>query len=169
MIDIRAETSADCGAIAALNNAAFGGEEEAGIVDRLRADGLVITSLVAEEKREIVGHIMFSELPIETAEHLIRGAALAPMAVAPSYQHRGIGSRLVRSGLEVCRAQGIEAVVVLGHPEYYPRFGFSAALAQHLRAPYSGPAFMALELKIDILEGRMGTVHYPDAFGLDTT
>lgn len=169
MIDIRAETSADCGAIATLNNAAFGGEDEAGIVDRLRADGLVITSLVAEEKREIVGHIMFSELPIETRGRLIRGAALAPMAVAPSHQRRGIGSLLVRSGLETCRTQGVEVAVVLGHPDYYPRFGFSPELAQHLRAPFSGPAFMALELETGILDGVEGTVHYPDAFGLDTT
>ena len=167
MIDIRAETSADCGAIATLNNAAFGGEDEAGIVDRLRADGLVIASLVAEEKREIVGHILFSELPIETGGHLIRGAALAPMAVVPSHQRHGIGSRLVRSGLKACRAQGVELVVVLGHPDYYPRFGFTAELAQHLRAPFSGPVFMALELETGILDGVEGVALYPDAFGLN--
>jgi len=168
MITSRPETAADHGAISALNIAAFGGPDEAGIVDRLRADGLVIASLVAEENGEIVGHILFSELPIEAGQRLIRGAALAPMAVAPACQRRGIGSRLVRSGLETCHAQGIEVVVVLGHPEYYPRFGFSAELAQHLLAPFSGPAFMALELKKGILDGVEGIARYPDALESDT-
>jgi putative acetyltransferase len=168
MIAIHPETAADRGAIAALNILAFDGRDEADIMDRLRADRLVIASLVAEVNREIVGHILFSELPIETRVRRIRGAALAPMAVAPSLQRRGIGSRLVRSGLNACRAQGVEVVVVLGHPDYYPRFGFSAELAQHLQAPFSGPAFMALELETGILDGVEGTVHYPNAFGLDT-
>jgi len=90
MTIIRPEIPTDCGAIAALNFAAFGGEDEAGIVDRLRADGFVIASLVAEEKRETVGHIMFSELPIETRGRRIRGAALVPIAVAPAYQQGGL-------------------------------------------------------------------------------
>ncbi|MDX1485599.1 MAG: N-acetyltransferase, partial [Alphaproteobacteria bacterium] len=151
-----------------LNRAAFGGEEEAQLVDRLRRAGLVIAALVAAEDGEVVGHILLSDLWVETdTGGVVRTAALAPMAVAPDRQRRGIGSRLVDAGLQACRDAGIELVVVLGHPGYYPRFGFSAARARHLRAPFSGPAFMALELTPGVLDGVRATVRYPDAFGLE--
>lgn len=168
---IRPEEPSDRAAIYAVNRAAFGQDDEAELVDRLREDGLVIASLVACEgaNGEITGHILFSELPIETGTRTIpggiRGAALAPMAVLPAFQRRGVGSALVRAGLEACRDLGIEAVVVLGHPDYYPRFGFSAETAKHLRAPYSGEAFMALELTPGVLQGVDGTVRYPPALG----
>lgn len=168
MIEIRPEAAADFAAVAALNRAAFGGEEEAQLVYRLRRAGLVIAALVAAEDREVVGHILLSDLRVETdTGAVIRAAALAPMAVAPDRQRRGIGSRLVDAGLQACRDAGIELVVVLGHPGYYPRFGFSAARARHLRAPFSGPAFMALELAPGVLDGVRATVRYPDAFGLE--
>jgi putative acetyltransferase len=163
---IRPETSADRGAVAALNILAFGSDDEARLIDHLRSDGAVIASLVAEEDGKIIGHILFSELPIETEHRLIRGAALAPMTVAPAHQCRRIGSWLVRSGLEACRDQEVEVVVVLGHPEHYPRFGFSAELARHPRSPFSGPAFMALELNTGALEGVEGVARYADGFGL---
>ena len=162
---IRSETQADRAAIAEVNRLAFAGEAEVEIIDRLRADGLVIASLVAIEKDEVVGHILFSELPIETNDTTIRAAALAPMAVRPEHQRQCIGSALVRAGLDACREAGVAAVVVLGHPNYYPRFGFSAEIAAHLRAPFSGPAFMALELISGALDSS-GTVRYPSAFGL---
>ncbi len=167
MVSIRAETPADRAAVAEVNRLAFSGEDEVGIVNRLRADELVIASLVAEEAGRIVGHILFSELPIETETESVRAAALAPMAVVPERQKQGIGAALVAAGLTACRAAGVEAVIVLGHPEYYPRFGFSAELARTLRAPFSGPAFMAMELTPGTLAAG-GTVCYPAAFGIES-
>lgn len=164
---VRPEEPGDRAAIYAVNRAAFGQDDEAELVDRLREDGLVIASLVACEGAdgEITGHILFSELPIDTETRTIRATALAPMAVLPAFQRRGVGSALVRAGLEACRDRGIEAVVVLGHPEYYPRFGFSAETAKCLRAPYSGEAFMALELTPGVLQDVDATVRYPPALG----
>lgn len=137
-------------------------------MDKLRADQLVITSLVAVSDQEIVGHIYFSDLPIETPEGTIPGSSLAPMCVKPTLQRTGIGAALVRKGLEICRDRGYVAVIVLGHPAYYPRFGFSAAVAADLASPYSnaGEAFMAHELIPGALTGVRGTVRYPDAFSL---
>ena len=166
MIAIREETPEDFPAIREVNALAFGTAEEAELVDRLRADGDVLVSLVACDGGDVVGHILFSALPIETAGRTVRAAALAPMAVRPERQRQGFGSALVRRGLEACRALGVEAVVVLGHPAYYPRFGFSAETARHLEAPFSGPAFMALELTPGALDGVSGRVRYPPAFGL---
>jgi len=165
---IREEVPSDAAAIAALNRAAFGGGYEADLIARLRADRLVIASLVAQVRAKIVGHILFSMLPTKMDGRTIRAAALAPMAVQPELQNQGIGSKLVEEGLKAARARRIEAVVVLGHPAYYPRFGFSADLARRLAAPFSGEAFMALELVPGALDGSMGSVSYPAAFGLKT-
>jgi putative acetyltransferase len=165
---IREEVPSDAAAIAALNRAAFGGGYEADLIARLRADRLVIASLVAQVRAKIVGHILFSMLPTEMDGRTIRAAALAPMAVQPELQNQGIGSKLVEEGLKAARARRIEAVVVLGHPAYYPRFGFSADLARRLAAPFSGEAFMALELVPGALDGSRGSVSYPAAFGLES-
>ena len=124
------------------------------------------SSLVAEEGGRVVGHILFSDLPIVTADGTVEALALAPLAVLPSHQRRGIGSLLVREGLRACREAGHRIVVVLGHPEFYPRFGFSAELAERLKSPFSGPAFMAAELVPGALEGVEGEVRYPPPFGL---
>lgn len=163
---IRPETPLDLEAIREVNRLAFGREEEAEIVDRLRADGLVIASLVAEGNGGIAGHILFSRLPVETPAGTLAAASLAPMAVRPGCQRQGIGSALVRAGLEACRSAGLPAVIVVGHPGYYPRFGFSARLAQTLRGPFRGPAWMALELTPGALSGIEGVVRYPAAFRL---
>ena len=162
---VREEIPEDCEAIKNLNYLAFGGNDEAEIVDRLRSAGLVAVSLVAIENEKIVGHIMFSLLPIETEQRIIGAAALAPMAVHPKYQRQGIGSALVRQGLELCRERGKSIVVVVGHPGYYPRFGFSAELAKNLHGPFSGEAWMALKLRKGALDNVTGTVRYPEAFG----
>ena len=161
------ETPDDFEAIAALNRAAFGGEEEVEIIDRLRRDGLFALSLVERDANTIVGHILFSVLDVTVDGRAVRAVALAPIAVAPARQRSGIGSRLVRHGLNALKDRGYEAVIVLGHPDYYPRFGFSAALATKLAAPFSGAAFMALELKPDALAGASGAVRYPRAFRID--
>ena len=164
MLLIREEDPGDSDAIRKLNQMAFHGDQEAQLVDRLRNDGAVVVSLVAVEGGNIVGHILFSDLLIETEQAVLHAVSLAPMAVAPRSQRRGIGSALVRRGLELCRERGKSIVVVLGHPAYYPRFGFSAELAKNLRGPYSGDAWMALELVPGALDGVNGTVRYPRAF-----
>ena len=163
---IRPETEADHAAIREVNRLAFGGEEEARLVDALRAGGHARVFLVAEVDGLIVGHVMFSTLPIVTPEGTIEALALAPLAVVPSHQRQGIGSMLAEEGLRACRDAGHRVVVVLGHPEFYPRFGFSAKLAERLRSPFSGPAFMAVELVPGALDGVGGEVGYPPPFAL---
>jgi putative acetyltransferase len=93
-------------------------------------------------------------------------AALAPVAVLPDHQRRGIGSALIRRGLELCRKRGCAAVLVVGHPEYYPRFGFSADLAAGVKAPFSGPVFMAIELVAGALAKLERPVRYASPFGI---
>lgn len=161
---IRPETAADHAAIREVNRLAFGGEDEARLVDALRDGGYVRASLVAEEGGRAVGHILFSDLPIITAGVVGPALALAPMAVLPTHQRRGIGSALVREGLRACAEAGHRIVVVLGHPEFYPRFGFSAKMTERLSSPYSGPAFMAAELVPGALAGVAGEVRYPPPF-----
>src|SRR5205823_7859291 len=114
---VREEIPSDCNAIRELNRLAFGGDEEAELVDRLRSAAIVLASLVAVENDEIVGHIMFSELPIEIDQNTVDAVSLAPMAVHPGRQRQGIGSALVREGLDLCRQRGNASVVAVGRPE----------------------------------------------------
>jgi putative acetyltransferase len=163
---IRPETSADYEAIRHVNRLAFGQDDEAHLVDALREGGYVRLSLVAEQAGQVVGHILFSDLPIITNVGTVPGLALAPMAVLPEFQRQGIGSVLVRRGLEACRDQGHKIVVVLGHTHFYPRFGFSPKLTAHLESPFSGKdSFMAVELVPGALDGVKGRVQYPPPFG----
>lgn len=164
---IREREPADDEAIRRLNDAAFGGPIEAKIVAELRKTRLAVIELVAVEADEIVGHILFSALKVTFGEEMMPTLALAPMAVLPGRQRRGIGSELIHHGLALARQREWWAVIVLGHPAYYPRFGFSAALATPLAAPYSGEAFMALELVPGALSGAAGRVVYPPAFDID--
>jgi putative acetyltransferase len=163
--NIRPETSADHQAIRHVNRLAFGQDAEASLVDALRDGGHVRLALVAEHAGRVVGHILFSDLPIVTGSGTVPALALAPLAVLPEFQNRGIGSALVRSGLDECRRQGHKIVVVLGHPHFYPRFGFSPKLAGHLESPFSGQdSFMALELVAGALAGVAGRVQYAPPF-----
>ncbi len=166
MIIFRSEKSGDAEKIHALVANAFGREDEAQLVDRLCADGDALVSLVAvdDETDTIVGHILFSDLPIETGRSLIRGAALAPLAVSPEHQKQGIAGGLVMRGVRDCRAADIEVIVVVGDPSYYKRFGFSSQLTQSLDSPYGGEAFMAQELKSGVLTDVKGKVIYAEAF-----
>ena len=165
-MEIRGRTAADDAAIRQLNDDTFGGHYESRLIEDLRAAGLDAVELVAIENDDIVGHILFSVLATTIDRQTVPALALAPMAVRPDRQRLGIGSALVRAGLDLARDRDWRAVIVLGHKGYYPRFGFSAALARPLEAPFSGDAFMALELAPDALRGEKGRVTYPPAFGV---
>lgn len=162
---IREERPEDLTAIHRINAAAFGTEAEANLVDALREQGAVITSLLAEKDSEPVGHILFSPLTLIPPTNL-KLACLAPMAVLPAYQRQGIGSALVRAGIEVCRERDIDAIILLGHPEFYPRFGFVPASRFALRTEYDVPdeVFMALELKKGVLKKQNALVQFHSAF-----
>jgi putative acetyltransferase len=162
---IRTEEKRDWNAVHSLNTSAFKASAEADLVDVLREKARPVVSLIAEENDKIVGHIMFT--PVTLSDHpdaAIMG--LAPMAVAPAYQRRGIGSALVRAGLEECKQLGFGAVMVLGHPDYYPRFGFRPASDFDLGCEYEVPegVFMAMELLPGYLNGKSGTISYHETF-----
>lgn len=167
-MNIRAETPGDYAAVRGVNEAAFGRAGEADLVEALRKSGGPYVSLVAEAEGKIVGHIFFSVVLIESDSSTAFAAmGLAPMAVLPEWQNQGIGSELVRRGLEECVRRQQEVVVVLGHPEYYPRFGFVPAKRKGLGCQYPVPddVFMVLELREGALAGRQGMVRYGPEFG----
>ena len=159
---MRAAKPDDFLTIHAVEAAAFGREDEALIVETVRAEGAALVELVAEEDGEIVGHILFSRM---TTDPVRRFAGLAPVGVRPDRQGRGWGEALCRAGIEALRAQGAEAIVVLGHEGYYPRFGFSREAAKLIASPYAQlPGFMAMELAPGALAAPI-KVDYPRAFG----
>lgn len=162
---IRLEQEQDWTAVHAVNVAAFGRPNEADLVRAVRVECRPIVSLVAEEDGEIVGHIMFS--PIRFSGHadaMIMG--LGPLAVSPAYQRQGIGSALAIDGLERCRELGTGAVIVLGHPSYYPRFGFKPSTCFGIRPSFDVPeeVFMVVELLPGYLDNRSGVAHYHPVF-----
>jgi putative acetyltransferase len=162
---IRQSTSQDESAIRDVCRQAFGGDDEGRLVDALREGGHQRVSLVADIGGEVVGVIVFSELAIVTQSASIPGLALAPLAVLPAHQRRGLGSMLVTEGLRVCRESGHAIVIVVGHPEYYPRFGFTAECALPLKCRFSsGPSFMAIALSDGALDHVSGEVRYAPPF-----
>jgi putative acetyltransferase len=163
---VRNEKPEDCAAIRLVNEEAFGRPEEADLVDRLRAQGVVLASFVAEADGLIAGHILFSRMSIETIDKSVSAVALAPSAVIPRFQRQGFGTMLTTHGLDLLRAQNEQIVLVLGHPDYYRRFGFSTDKARFIESPFNPESFMALELKPNALDGIRGKVRYPEAFGL---
>lgn len=162
--EIRAEAPADAPGVREVNAAAFGRDVEGRIVDALREQGALIASLVAIERERVVGHIAFSGATLAGSEI----AALGPMAVEPSRQRDGIGSALVRAGLDACRRLGHDVVVVLGHPAFYPRFGFVPARPLGVTCEYPVPdeVFMVAELSPGALRGRRGVARYAAPFAL---
>jgi putative acetyltransferase len=167
MISIRPEKPGDAAAIRDLHKAAFDGTGEADIVDKFRPACPDLVSLVAVENDHIAGHILFSPVVVETNEGTVTGMRLAPMAVLPGYQRKGIGTELVRQGLFRLRDQGCPFVVVLGHARYSPRFGFEPALDKGLRSQWEGvPAgtWMVLILDHDRIKGVFGVARYREEF-----
>jgi len=173
-VNIREQTEADAEAVYEINRLAFPAEDEAILVEQLLSQASPCISLVAEISEQsassdsttrIVGHILFSPVSLEEYSNLdLMG--LAPMAVLPEYQNQSIGSKLVESGLQCCRNKQIGAVVVLGHPEYYPRFGFRPASLFNTRSEYDVPdeVFLVLELEPEYLSEYSGTFRYDPAF-----
>ena len=162
---IRDAEPRDFPAIRAVVRHAFGQADEANLVERLRADGDVLVELVSGGGAAILGHALYSRLIIERSGDTLAAAALAPVSVLPALQRRGRGRALIEAGNARCAALGLKAILVLGHREYYPRFGFSAHQAESLDAPFSGPSFMAIELEPGVLKAG-GRVRYAKAFGV---
>jgi putative acetyltransferase len=163
---IRAERESDLPLIRQILESAFEGQGEADLVDLLRQNDALVCSLVAEVDGNLVGHILFSPVSLVPEHSRVRIAGLAPLAVLPEYQNRGIGSQLILAGLEFCRKSAYQAVIVLGHPGYYPRFGFRPASEFNLGNDYGvDQAFMALELTPGGLNGVQGIARYRPEFG----
>lgn len=160
----RPATRADLPAIQAIHRAAFGGEDEARLVTMLEEEGDALVSLVAGIEGAPVGHILFSRMSVEADGATLSGAALGPVGVLPHYQSMGLGSALIREGLARLRALDVQISFVLGHPSYYPRFGYAPALAVPFASPYAGPHFMALYLDSSIAKPQSGRADYAPAF-----
>ena len=159
---VRREEPQDIAAIRFVNEQAFGGSVEAHAIDALRDRGAATLSLVAVIDERVVGHLFFSPVTIESPERSWPGLGLAPLTVLPEYQRQGIGTALMNEGLEECRRLGHERVIVLGHPDYYPRFGFERASRYGVRFEFEAPdeACMILALQPGALDGVSGVANY---------
>jgi len=164
---IRPELRSDFDVVRAINDEAFGQPLEGRIIDAIRDACPEVVSLVAVEDQGVVGHIFFSPVTIATEDGLVEGMGLGPMAVLPSRQRCGTGSQLIRAGLEILRAQECPFVVVLGHTEYYPKFGFVPAIDHRLTCQWDGipeDVFMALPLDASVMKGVSGIARYRPEF-----
>src|SRR5205823_49642 len=166
-VAIRREEPRDADAVRRVNELAFGEPTEANLVRELTAASASTLSLVAEKDGYVVGHILFSPVTIETPAGQVTAIGLAPMAVLPDQQRKGIGTRLVQEGLAELKRLGHDVVVVVGHPDYYPRFGFKRASQFGLRTEIdcTDESFMTIELRTGALAGRGGMVRYRPEFG----
>ena len=165
-ITIREERPDDADEVFKVNQQAFGREAEAKLVDMLRKAEASSISLVAIVDEKLAAHIIFSTVEVERADKGLVAMGLAPMAVLPDYQKHGIGSQLANAGIEACREAGVDVVFVLGHVDFYSRFGFEPAAKFGLfyGTEEFGPYFMALELTPGSLEGLSGLVQYRQEF-----
>jgi putative acetyltransferase len=165
---IRAERKNDYDQIQKINDAAFGRKNEGRLVASLRKT-LVYNpslSLVAEVQNKIVGHILFYPVIIQNEKEESTVLSLGPVAVHPDFQNKGIGSQLVKKGIEAAGKSSFGATIVLGHPTFYPRFGFTPASKWGIQIPFDAPdeAFLAVELKHNFLKRCRGKVQYPEEF-----
>ncbi len=160
MVEVRPERPGEAAAIERVHTLAFAQADEARLVRRLNAEGFTVASIVAIEGDDVVGHVLFSRLSIPD----LNAVSLAPVGVVPERQGQGIGSELIRKGLETCTSLGADAVIVVGEPDYYTRFGFSLALGEQFECLWSGPYFQALELRPGALGSRNYPVEYPAPF-----
>ncbi len=166
MVTIRQERPEDVAEVRRVNELAFEQPAEANLVDKLRLACADALSLVAVDDG-VVGHILFTPVVAEGGARRVSGMGLAPMAVAPDHQRQGIGSELVRRGLDMLRQRGCPFVVVVGHPEYYPRFGFEPASTCGLVSQWDGipdAAFMVLILDANAMTGVSGVARYREEF-----
>jgi len=163
---IRNERIDDIKSIWLINSQSFETDAEANLVDNLRASGIPFISLVAETNNKLAGHILFTPVKLVGAKKGIKIAGLAPMAVLPDFQNNGIGSKLVEDGLKQCEDEGYEAVVVLGHPNYYPKFGFIPSVKYGIKSEYDVPdeVFMVKELVRNSLSQISGVLKYHSEF-----
>ncbi|MBX7073206.1 MAG: N-acetyltransferase [Pirellulales bacterium] len=166
-VEARIAKTEDLAGILGVVRQAFGRADEADLVAALVAAGDARLSLVAADGEQVVGHVLFSDMAIVGDKWTTPALALAPLAVLPARQYQGIGSLLVRRGLELVREAGHRIVLVLGHAEYYPRFGFSTSAAAAIETPFDPAHFMGLELTPGALHGVAGRVRYAAAFGVE--
>ena len=166
MIELRLLDAADHEAVFAVEQAAFGREDEARLVDALRGKEEMDFECVACAHGRVIGHIAFSPLLLERGGEALRGSALAPLAVAPEWQKKGVGAALVRMGLEFCASRGVDVVVVVGEPGYYARFGFDAEAGRLIEAPFPYPYLQVAELTDGALSGGGWKAVYASSFGL---
>jgi len=164
---IRKEEEKDHKQIYEVNKLAFQQENESKLIEKIRKSENFIPelSIVAEIDNRIVGHILFSKIKI-IGDSDYESLALAPMAIIPEFQKSGIGSELIKKGMDKAKELGFDSIIVLGHKEYYPKFGFQRASKWDIKCPFEVPdeVFMAIELTEKALEGKAGTVEYPDEF-----
>jgi putative acetyltransferase len=165
-MNIREERSEDIAAIRSVNIEAFGRAQEANLIEMLRTNGGILLSLVAPNEDQIVGHLLYSPVTAGSGEKKIAGAGLGPMAVLPEYQRRGIGAKLIEFGTSRLKQSGCPFIVVLGHAEYYPRFGFRPASQYRLKCEWKVPdnAFMALVLDESKIRRLSGFAKYREEF-----
>lgn len=166
-IIVRKEEEKDYPRVYEINKLAFEQENESKLIEKIRKGNNFIPelSIVAEVDNQIVGHILFSKIQI-VGDSVYETLALGPMAVIPQFQKQGIGSLLIRKGIETAKELGFDSIIVLGHKEYYPKFGFQPASKWKIKCPFDAPdeVFMAIELVKGALEGKSGVVRYPDEF-----
>lgn len=161
--NVRVAQQTDLPAIRDLNTRAFGRPAEAQIIDRMAADGDMLLQAVAESDGAVIGHIAFYAIGVFGR---LGAVGLGPMCVDPWVQREGVGKALVHFGLQTLRDNGVSLVFVLGHPEYYPKFGFNSEATEPFEAPWKGPHFMALRLRYG--PPMSGRLIFPPAFATTT-
>lgn len=166
MIELRLAEQTDHQGVFDVELAAFGRLDEARLVERLRENDEVDFECVARAHGVVVGHILFSPLMLSRGQETLRGTALAPLAVLPAWQRKGVGSALVRMGLEFCASRGAQAVVVVGEPVYYQRFGFSSEMGRLIESPFEYPHLQVIELEEGVLAGGGWLAGYASSFEL---